>query len=57
MNAISLSDFHQLTLLQYILDTRFYCSYILLLLHDAVAEWLRAWDTLTMFEAMVCGRS
>ena len=23
----------------------------------AVAEWLRAWDTLTMFEATVCGRS
>ena len=22
-----------------------------------VAEWLRAWDTLTMFEATVCGRS
>ena len=21
-----------------------------------VAEWLRAWDTLTMFEATVCGR-
>ena len=21
-----------------------------------VAEWLRAWDTSTMFEAMVCGR-
>ena len=20
-------------------------------------EWLRAWDTLTMFEATVCGRS
>ena len=26
-------------------------------LSAAVAEWLRAWDTLTMFEAMVCGRS
>ena len=32
--------------------------------HDAVrelcydgTEWLRAWDTLTMFEATVCGRS
>ena len=24
---------------------------------DHVAEWLRAWDTLTMFEATVCGRS
>ena len=24
---------------------------------DSVAEWLRAWDTLTMFEATVCGRS
>ena len=24
---------------------------------DTVAEWLRAWDTLTMFEATVCGRS
>ena len=23
----------------------------------AVAEWLRAWDTLTMFEVTVCGRS
>ena len=23
----------------------------------SVAEWLRAWDTLTMFEARVCGRS
>ena len=23
----------------------------------AVGEWLRAWDTLTMFEATVCGRS
>ena len=23
----------------------------------AVAEWLRAWVTLTMFEATVCGRS
>ena len=23
----------------------------------AVAEWLRAWNTLTMFEATVCGRS
>ena len=23
----------------------------------AVAEWVRAWDTLTMFEATVCGRS
>ena len=23
----------------------------------SVAEWLRAWDTLTMFEATVCGRS
>ena len=22
-----------------------------------VGEWLRAWDTLTMFEATVCGRS
>ena len=22
----------------------------------SVAEWLRAWDTLTMFEATVCGR-
>ena len=22
-----------------------------------VAEWLEAWDTLTMFEATVCGRS
>ena len=22
-----------------------------------VAEWLEAWDTLTMFEAAVCGRS
>ena len=22
-----------------------------------VTEWLRAWDTLTMFEATVCGRS
>ena len=25
--------------------------------HASVAEWLRAWDTLTMFEATVCGRS
>ena len=24
---------------------------------DSVAEWLRAWDALTMFEATVCGRS
>ena len=23
----------------------------------SVAKWLRAWDTLTMFEATVCGRS
>ena len=23
----------------------------------SVAKWLRAWDTLTMFEAKVCGRS
>ena len=23
----------------------------------AVAEWLEAWDNLTMFEAAVCGRS
>ena len=23
----------------------------------SVAEWLRAWDTMTMFEATVCGRS
>ena len=23
----------------------------------SVAEWLRAWHTLTMFEATVCGRS
>ena len=23
----------------------------------SVAEWLRTWDTLTMFEATVCGRS
>ena len=23
----------------------------------AVAEWVRAWNTLTMFEGMVCGRS
>ena len=23
----------------------------------SVGEWLRAWDTLTMFEATVCGRS
>ena len=23
----------------------------------AAAKWLRAWDTLTMFEATVCGRS
>ena len=23
----------------------------------AVAVWVRAWDTLTMFEATVCGRS
>ena len=27
------------------------------LLTASVAEWLRAWDTLTMFEATVCGRS
>ena len=27
------------------------------LMTQAVAEWLRAWDTLTMFEAMVYGRS
>ena len=26
-------------------------------MHHVVAEWLRAWDTLTMFEATVCGRS
>ena len=26
-------------------------------MHVCVAEWLRAWDTLTMFEAKVCGRS
>ena len=25
--------------------------------HKHVAEWLRAWDTLTMFEVTVCGRS
>ena len=24
---------------------------------EVVAEWLEAWDTLTMFEAAVCGRS
>ena len=23
----------------------------------SVAEWIRAWDTLAMFEATVCGRS
>ena len=23
----------------------------------AIAEWVRAWDTMTMFEATVCGRS
>ena len=27
------------------------------ILHCTVAEWLRAWDTLTMFKATVCGRS
>ena len=27
------------------------------LMNQAVAEWLRAWDTLTMFEAKVYGRS
>ena len=27
------------------------------LLTASVGEWLRAWDTLTMFEATVCGRS
>ena len=27
------------------------------LITAAVAEWLRAWETLTMFEATVCGRS
>ena len=27
------------------------------LMSQAVAEWLRAWDTLTMFEAKVYGRS
>ena len=27
------------------------------MLGDSVAEWLRAWDTLTVFEATVCGRS
>ena len=27
------------------------------LVSASVAEWLRAWDTLTMFEATVCGRS
>ena len=34
-------------------------SVMLLSQHYAatVAEWLRAWDTLTMFEATVCGRS
>ena len=25
--------------------------------HTIVAEWLPAWDTLTMFEVTVCGRS
>ena len=25
--------------------------------YASVAEWLRAWDTLTMFEATVCGKS
>ena len=23
----------------------------------SMAEWLRTWDTMTMFEATVCGRS
>ena len=30
-----------------------YCN----LNYASVAEWLRVWDTLTMFEATVCGRS
>ena len=32
--------------------------FIFLISYTAVvAEWLREWDTLTMFEATVCGRS
>ena len=34
-----------------------YCEQCLEMVLHAVAEWLRAWDTLTMFEATVCGRS
>ena len=30
---------------------------LLVMLTASMAEWLRAWDTLTMFEATVCGRS
>ena len=32
------------------------CIYIYRL-RGRVAEWLRAWDILTMFEATLCGRS
>ena len=32
-------------------------SVVLWSLTASVAEWLRAWDTLTMFEATVCRRS
>ena len=28
-----------------------------IVLDSKLAEWLRAWDTLTMFEATVCGTS
>ncbi len=33
------------------------CNCTSVCLTASVAEWLRAWDTLTMFEATVCGRS
>ena len=31
--------------------------YSMAMVSASVAEWLRAWDTLIMFEATVCGRS
>ena len=35
----------------------YFAIYLMATTVYSVVEWLRAWDTLTMFEATVCGRS
>ena len=46
---IFLEDIHE--------DASFRFTHLIVKRSASVAEWLRAWDTLTMFEATVCGRS